>query len=285
MSDFHTNNKLNHLLEEALLEDIGMGDITTECTVSPDAQGRGNLIFKESGIVSGLSIIDELFKIVDPELDLQAAVRDGEVVAKGAKGAVVSGSLASILKGERVALNILQRMSGIATLTRKFVDEVKHTSAKITDTRKTAPGLRILDKLAVKTGGGINHRFGLDDMILIKDNHIAAAGGIAVAIEKCLAYRSSHNYPLHIEVETKNLSEVREALAHAGIQRIMLDNFTVPDMIDAVALIAHRVEVEASGNVTLENVRPIAETGVDIISVGALTHSAPALDISLKIDA
>ncbi|HTK81140.1 MAG TPA: carboxylating nicotinate-nucleotide diphosphorylase [Bacteroidota bacterium] len=285
MNEFHANSKINHLLEEALLEDIGMGDITTESTVAPDVQGRGNLLFKESGVVAGLSIIDELFRIVDHELVLQASLRDGEQVAKGTKGAVITGSLASILKGERVALNILQRMSGIATLTRKFVDEVKHTSAKITDTRKTAPGLRMLDKLAVNIGGGINHRFGLDDMILIKDNHIAAAGGIGIAIEKCLAYRSSHNYPVQIEVETKNLAEVREALAHAGIQRIMLDNFTIPDMIDAVRLIAHKVEVEASGNVTLQTVRAIAETGVDIISVGALTHSAPALDISLKIEA
>jgi len=266
MNEFHANSKINHLLEEALLEDIGMGDITTESTVAPDVQGRGNLLFKESGVVAGLSIIDELFRIVDHELVLQASLRDGEQVAKGTKGAVITGSLASILKGERVALNILQRMSGIATLTRKFVDEVKHTSAKITDTRKTAPGLRMLDKLAVNIGGGINHRFGLDDMILIK-------------------YRSSHNYPVQIEVETKNLAEVREALAHAGIQRIMLDNFTIPDMIDAVRLIAHKVEVEASGNVTLQTVRAIAETGVDIISVGALTHSAPALDISLKIEA
>ena len=188
-----------------------------------------------------------------------------------------------MLKAERTALNILQRMSGIATLTRRFVDAVRGTRARITDTRKTAPGLRILDKLAVRMGGGVNHRFGLDDMILIKNNHIDAVGGISHALEKILSYRQSGCSSLRIEVETRNLDEVREALRHKGIYRIMLDNFSLDDMSKSVKMINCAVEVEASGNVSLENVRAIAETGVDVISVGALTHSPKAVDISLKI--
>ena len=260
-----------------------MGDVTTESIVRADASGRGNFVAKEAGVIAGLEVAAMLMRIVDAELQFHSIAQEGTPVSPGTLVAAAEGPLAAILKGERVALNILQRMSGIATLTRRFVDAVKGTQAKITDTRKTAPGLRVLDKLAVRIGGGVNHRFGLDDMVLIKDNHIAAAGGVDAAIRKCLSYLSAHNHHLRVEVETKNLDEVREALNHQGIHRIMLDNFSIDEMREAVTVIHHRVEVEASGNVSLHNVRAIAETGVDVISVGALTHSPAALDISLKI--
>lgn len=277
-------NKLNRLLEEALFEDLGMGDITTEATVSPDAIGRGEFLVKETGIVAGLGTIRSLFHVIDDGLQMKSFVEDGSLVESGTIVGVVDGSLASILKTERTALNILQRMSGIATLTRMFVEAVRGTRAKIIDTRKTAPGLRILDKLAVTMGGGTNHRFGLDDMVLIKDNHITAAGSVRGAIKKCTAYLADRNLQLAVEVETKSIEQVREALAHTGIHRIMLDNFPIGEMRTAVELINHVVEVEASGNVSLATVRAIAETGVDFISVGALTHSPKALDISLKIN-
>jgi nicotinate-nucleotide pyrophosphorylase (carboxylating) len=224
-----------------------------------------------------------VFRIVDPELGFHQPVEDGTAVTAGMVAAKLHGPLASVLKGERTALNVLQRMSGIATLTRRYVDAVRGTRAKIIDTRKTAPGLRILDKKAVRLGGGENHRFGLDDMMLIKDNHIAASGGIAAALDACRKYLSTKRFSSKVEIETKSIAEVREALEHGGMQRIMLDNFSVGEMRDAVALIGRKVEVEASGNVSLDNVRSIAETGVDFISVGALTHSPRALDISLKI--
>jgi nicotinate-nucleotide pyrophosphorylase (carboxylating) len=283
MVDVSHDSRISRVLEEALLEDIGMGDVTTESIVPAGALGHGNVIVKEPGVIAGLDVAAIVFRILDEELQFRSIVNDGAPVSPETIAASVEGHLAGILKGERVALNILQRMSGIATLTRKFVDAVTGTQAKITDTRKTAPGLRVLDKLAVQIGGGVNHRFGLDDMVLIKDNHIAAAGGIDAAIRKCQSYLSANNYHLKVEVETKNLAEVRQALNHQGIQRIMLDNFSMDDMRQAVTVINHTVEVEASGNVSLHNVRAIAETGVDIISVGALTHSPAALDISLKI--
>lgn len=209
--------------------------------------------------------------------------RDGSAVEAGTTVALLEGPLGGILKSERTALNILQRMSGIATLTAVFVDAVKGTSAKITDTRKTAPGIRLLDKFAVRMGGGVNHRFGLDDMVLIKDNHIAAAGGITAALDRCLAGIGRMQNPPRVEVETRTLEQVKEALSHPGVDRIMLDHFTLEDMREAVRLIDGAVEVEASGNVTLRNVRAIAETGVGFISVGALTHSSRALDLSLDV--
>lgn len=283
MIDADNDGRISRILEEALLEDIGMGDLTTESIVSPDAIGRGDIIVKEPAVVSGLEIVYVLYAIVDRELSFTRNFPDGSNVQPRTCIASIDGPLSSILKCERTALNILQRMSGIATLTGKFVDAVKGTLAKITDTRKTAPGLRILDKLAVVHGGGVNHRFGLDDMVLIKDNHIVAAGGIDAAIDRCLANLSQKNYEVKVEVETRNIDEVRKALRHRRIFRIMLDNFSVDEMKRAVVLVDHSVEVEASGNVSLQNVRVIAETGVDFISVGALTHSPKAVDISLKL--
>ena len=277
------DSRVLRLIEETIHEDLGMGDVTTEATVPLDLRGHAEIVVKESGILAGLEYTAQVFEIIDPEVEFKSVMNDGSFIKSGTVVASLDGVLASILKGERTALNILQRMSGIATLTRKFVDAVQGTKARITDTRKTAPGLRILDKRAVHIGGGMNHRFGLDDMVLIKDNHITAAGGIGVAIERCLSYVGQKHPPLKIEVETKNLQQVEEALKYKGIHRIMLDNFNLDDMKKAVQLINHAVEVEASGNVMLNNVRAIAETGVDFISVGALTHSPKALDISLKI--
>ena len=283
MDNVLNDSRLMRLIEEALFEDIGLGDVTTEAIISPDMLGRATVVVKEAGIIAGLEVAALAFHYIDPRVTCTLNIHDGEYVVTHTVVASADGPLASMLKAERTALNILQRMSGIATLTRKFVDAVSGTRAQITDTRKTAPGLRILDKLAVQTGGGVNHRFGLDDMILIKNNHIDAVGGISHAINRVRSYVNNGHYALRVEIETRNLDEVQEALRHEGINRIMLDNFSLDDMKKAVEIINHAVEVEASGNVSLENVGAIAETGVDVISVGALTHSPRALDISLKI--
>ena len=285
MPDAGQVSRISRIVEEALLEDIGMGDVTTDGIVPAGLSGTAELLVKESGVIAGLEVAGLVFRTVDGRISLAPAFADGSFVESGAVAATVQGPLSGILKAERTALNILQRMSGTATLTRRFVDAVKGTGAKITDTRKTTPGLRVLDKLAVRLGGGVNHRFGLDDMVLIKDNHIAAAGGIAPAVSRCLAALRKKNLTVRVEVETRTLEEVREALAQEGIDRIMLDNFPLEEMRKAVGIIKGAVEVEASGNMTLETVRPVAETGVDFISVGALTHSARALDISLDVRA
>jgi nicotinate-nucleotide pyrophosphorylase (carboxylating) len=283
MSLPNSNSRLRSIIESALLEDIGMGDITTESLVPAYLVGHGEILVKQDGIIAGMDIAEAVFHIVDPRIAFHISSADGSFVKSGSIAGSVDGPFGGILKGERTVLNILQRMSGIATLTRMYVDAVKGTNVKIMDTRKTAPGLRLLDKLAVKIGGGENHRFGLDDMVLIKDNHIAAVGGIGAAIEHCMAYLREKNLNLKTEIETKNLTEVKEALKHRGIDRIMLDNFSIDEMKKAVSLVNHSVEVEASGNVTLDKVRLIAETGVDYISIGALTHSPRAMDISLKV--
>ncbi|MEK7250161.1 MAG: carboxylating nicotinate-nucleotide diphosphorylase, partial [Bacteroidota bacterium] len=241
------------------------------------------LLCKEDGIVAGLEVAALVFQYCDHSITVTSLVHDGQLAQKGQPIAKIDGSVKSILKGERTALNFLQRMSGIATATHKYVHAVAGTNAKISDTRKTAPGLRVLDKWAVRLGGGFNHRFGLDDMVLIKDNHIIAAGGITQAVGLCKKYLGTEEIEVQIEVETKNLTEVQEALHCAGIRRIMLDNFPLDEMRRTVDMIAHRVEVEASGGVNLQTVRPIAETGVDFISVGALTHSVTGLDISLEL--
>jgi nicotinate-nucleotide pyrophosphorylase (carboxylating) len=283
MSNLINDSRLSHIIEEAILEDVGMGDVTTDSIVTADLLGRGEIRLKESGVIAGLEVAEMVFHFIDPHLIFIRFFQDGSFIESGSIVAAVDGSFTSILKVERIVLNLMQRMSGIATITKKFVGTVEGTGAKITDTRKTVPGLRILDKLAVQIGGGVNHRFGLDDMVLIKDNHIVAAGGISVAVEKCQSYLQQKKLKLKVEVETKNLAEVAEVLTHKGIDRIMLDNFSSIEMKKAVELINHSVEVEASGNVSLDNVRAIAETGVDFISVGALTHSSSALDISLKV--
>lgn len=277
------DGRITRLIESALLEDLGAGDVTSDGILADDDRGFGEFLCKGSGLVAGLSIASAVFQLCDPDAVFRSLMPDGSRVAPGSVLATVKGSARQILHAERTALNFLQRMSGIATLTSSFVQAVAGTSAKITDTRKTAPGLRVLDKMAVRIGGGVNHRFGLDDMVLIKDNHIVAAGGIRPAVERCRAYCDARGLDLPVEVETKTLREVEEALGCSGVGRIMLDNFPLEEMRTAVALVAGRCEVEASGGVTLETVRGIAETGVDFISVGALTHSVRALDISLEL--
>ena len=273
------DSRIQKIIRAALAEDIGTGDITTQATVSPKKKGRAVAVAKENFVVAGLEVFEAVFQCLDPDIVVRKVVADGSRVRKGAVLARVEGRLSAILQAERTALNFFQRMCGIATLTAAYVDAVGKTKAKIYDTRKTVPGLRALDKMAVRQGGGTNHRFGLFDAVLIKDNHIEAAGGIAAAV----AARKKHwKRSFKIEVETKNLREVKEALV-CGADIIMLDNMTSHAMKKAVDWVAGRAFIEASGNVTLKRVREIASTGVDGISVGALTHSVRAADISLKI--
>lgn len=266
-------------VERALAEDIGHGDVTTDGIVPAGALLSGEIISKESGIVAGLAVARAAFQMLDKQVEFVASIADGEPVEASQTLAEIRGSARAILTGERTALNFLGRMSGIATRTRQFVDQVRGTSARILDTRKTAPNLRACDKLAVRLGGGENHRTGLYDMILIKDNHIDFAGSITEAVRRA---RKS-NTSLTIEVEARTLADVAEAL-DAGVAWIMLDNMPLDEMRQAVVLNSGRARLEASGNVGLTNVRQIAETGVDYISVGALTHSVRALDVSLIIN-
>jgi len=273
--------KIQEIVRIALEEDLGKGDITSELIIPEKQKGMGFIIAKEKGIITGLEVAKSVFKQVDPGLVFKPLVSDGDKMGPNQKVALIRGKAKSILAGERTALNFLQRLSGIATLTGEFVRRIRGTRAKILDTRKTTPGLRLLEKYAVKKGGGKNHRQGLYDMILIKDNHIEAAGSIPLAIRKALRNKKG----LKIEVETRNFGEVKEAL-NFKIDRIMLDNFKPEDLKKAVRLIRSKnkkVEIEASGRVNLKNIRKIALSGVDYISVGALTHSAEALDFSLVL--
>jgi len=278
-----SDSRIGRAVELALMEDIGLGDITSDAILAETDLASAAFLCKQEGIVAGVDVAALVFSYCDHSITLHRLVADGAAVAPGTVIARVDGDARGILRGERTALNFLQRMSGIATLTAQFVRAVAGTRAKITDTRKTAPGLRALDKMAVRLGGGVNHRFGLDDMVLIKDNHVEAAGGIAPAVARCRKYLADHNLGALIEVETRTLADVDEALSCTGIARILLDNFTPPVMRQAVEKIGRRVEVEASGGITLQTVRAFAETGVDFISVGALTHSVKALDISLEL--
>lgn len=274
-----TDKKILKIIQNALREDIGTCDITTLSTVNHRKKGKALAIAKDDFIVAGIDIFAVTFKSVDPNIKVKKLVQDGCPLKKGDVLAEVSGSLSGILQAERVSLNLLQRMCGIATLTSQYVQAVRGTKVKILDTRKTVPGLRVLDKMAVRLVGGTNHRIGLYDGVLIKDNHIEAAGSITAAVK---AVRKNLSRPMKIEVETKNIREVQEALS-CGVEIIMLDNMTVPVMKKAVTLVAGRALLEASGNVGLQNVANIAASGVDFISVGALTHSVKAADISLKI--
>ena len=274
-------NEINRIIKTALKEDIGAGDITTKAIVSPKKMGQAQAIAKDDFVVAGIDIFKKVFLFVDERIKFKTFITEGKIARKGEIIAQVTGALASILQAERVALNILQRMCGIATQTRRYVDAVRGTKAKILDTRKTIPGLRVLDKMAVKIGGGFNHRLGLYDGVLIKDNHIAAAGSIKAAVA---AQKKKMTKKIKIELETKNLTEVQEALS-SGVDIIMLDNMPIDEMKKAVELIRGRALVEASGNVNLNNVVQIAQIGVDFISVGEITHSVRAADISLKISA
>ncbi|MBA3402710.1 MAG: carboxylating nicotinate-nucleotide diphosphorylase [Actinobacteria bacterium] len=268
---------LDRVVTAALVEDVGAGDVTTEATVDADALGTAELLLKESGVASGLAAVEAVFMALDPDVQFEALVEDGTFVEHTTVVAVVSGPLRAILTGERVALNFLGRLSGIATLTRRYVDAVSGTDVAILDTRKTTPGLRLLEKHAVACGGGRNHRFGLDDAVLVKDNHLVAAGSVRAAVERL---RAATDLPIEVECDT--LAQVSEAL-EARIDAILLDNMTPNELVAAVALVRGRARLEASGGVTLDNVRAIAETGVDEISIGALTHSARSLDVSLEL--
>ena len=270
---------MQELIDRALAEDVGAGDVTTSALVPADARARARIVQKEAGVVAGLRVAEAVFRRVDPDLRWHAHAREGDWRERGLV-AEVAGATASILRGERVALNFLGRLSGVATLTARFVRAVDGTGARILDTRKTTPGLRALEKQAVTVGGGLNHRFGLYDAMLVKENHVAAAGGVGEATRRALAAARDG---MRVEVECSSLAEVEEALA-AGAESLLLDNFSNEDMVAAVRRVDGRAELEASGGVTLDNVRAVAETGVDYISVGALTHSAPALDLSLELD-
>ncbi|MED1795117.1 carboxylating nicotinate-nucleotide diphosphorylase [Brevibacillus nitrificans] len=272
--------ELQRKIEEWLHEDLGFGDITTMSTISEGEQGIGILYAKESGIVAGLQIAQQVFETVDPKLTFTAKVEEGARVEYGQQIAEVSGSVRSILSGERLALNLMQRLSAIATKTNEYVQAVAGTKARVVDTRKTTPGMRFLEKYAVRVGGGHNHRFALYDAVMIKDNHIKGAGGIAQAVA---AARAAIPHTMTVEVEAESLGQVQEAL-EAGADIIMLDNMSNEQMVEAVQLIAGRAIVEASGGVNLDTIGSIAKTGVDIISVGALTHSVKAFDISLDLN-
>jgi nicotinate-nucleotide pyrophosphorylase (carboxylating) len=273
---------LEKIIKNALAEDVGGGDITTLAILHKNISGNGEFLVKQDGIIAGLEVLETLYKIAGNDLKFVKHFEDGSHLSYGQIVAEVTGNAATMLTLERTALNFLQRMSGIATMTGMFVEQIKHTKAKILDTRKTVPGLRELDKLAVKIGGGTNHRIGLYDMFLIKDNHIAVAGSVTKAIQACKGFKAQKNIAAKIEVETTNLDEVKEAL-NSEPDFIMLDNFKVDEMKKAVKIINGRCLIEASGGIDLNTIREIAETGVDFISVGALTHSVKALDISLEI--
>ncbi len=270
--------ELDSFLKDALREDIGTGDITTECCVPVDAQSRAVFRCKQAGVVCGLNVGQRVFALLDSQVIFTPLVEEGASVQAGDIAATISGPSRSILSGERVALNLMQHLSGIATQTHTLSAQIQDTGAVIVDTRKTTPGLRVLEKYAVRMGGGANHRFNLADGVLIKDNHIVAAGSIAKAVENA---KKAAPHTLKIEVETTNFDEICEAL-DAGADIIMLDNMSISDMKKAVCMIASRAIVEASGNMGDRDIRAVAETGVDLISVGALTHSVPALDISLQ---
>jgi nicotinate-nucleotide pyrophosphorylase (carboxylating) len=272
-------DQIKPIVQRALYEDISDGDVTTLCTIPADATLAGRFIAKADGVIAGLEVARLTFTLIDERVQVEFSIHDGDPVSKGQVFGTVTGPTCALLIGERTALNFLQRMSGIATMTHQFVEAVKPHKAIILDTRKTAPGLRVLDKWAVKLGGGENHRIGLFDMVLIKNNHITAVGSIAAAVKRVRECDDRHR---PIEVEVRTLDELREALALQP-DRILLDNMNLDQMREAVEIAAGRVPLEASGNVTLETVNAIAATGVDFISSGALTHSVKALDISLTL--
>ena len=280
MSKF--DEQLQLLVLNALQEDIGDGDHTTLSCIPPDARGKAVLHIKQDGILAGMEIAERILKIKEPTATFTAYKQDGDGMRDGEEAFVAEASVYTILQCERLILNCMQRMSGIATLTRQYVDKLQKYKTRILDTRKTTPNFRLLEKEAVRIGGGLNHRFGLYDMMLLKDNHIDYAGSIEVAIEKASAYRQAHKPQLKIEVETRSLDEVRRVLAIGMVDRIMLDNFTPRQLSEALHLIGDRFETEASGGIHLGNIEDYARTGVDYVSVGALIHQARSLDLSLK---
>lgn len=278
----YSKEELYQFIDRAITEDVGEGDHTSDSTIPAGTQSKAKLLVKEAGILAGLSVALEIFKRIDADLEVETFKKDGDSISVGDIVLKVYGSVHSILKAERLVLNTMQRMSGIATTTHKIVLKVKGTNCRILDTRKTTPGLRFLEKEAVKIGGGYNHRIGLYDMILIKDNHVDYAGGIKQALQNAKSYVHSLGKDLKIEIETRNLTELKEALEEGGFFRVMLDNYTFEDIKTAVKLVDGKYEVEASGGIVPENVYDYAVCGVDCISMGALTHSVKSLDLSLK---
>ena len=272
----------DRLIDLAFAEDIGDGDHTTLCCIPDEAIGKSKLLIKERGILAGVKVAQEVFRRFDPELEVEVLMEDGARVEPGDVAMVVTGKVRSLLQTERLMLNIMQRMSGIATTTNRYVELLKGTKTRVLDTRKTTPGMRMLEKQAVKIGGGCNHRIGLFDMILLKDNHVDFCGGISNAIARCHKYLEDKNLNLKIEIEVRNFEEIKEVLAQGGVDRIMLDNFSVEDTKKAVEIIGGKYETESSGGITFDTIRQYAECGVDFVSVGALTHSVKCLDMSFK---
>jgi nicotinate-nucleotide pyrophosphorylase (carboxylating) len=273
---------LSELIKLAITEDIGDGDHSSISCIPENASGRAHLLIKEQGVLAGIEVAMLVFRQIDPALKLEVFLKDGAKIKNGYVAFIVSGKVLSILQSERLVLNFMQRMSGIATTTNNYVRKLEGLKTRVLDTRKTTPGLRVFEKMAVKTGGGDNHRMGLFDMIMLKDNHIEFAGGIKEAINSTHAYLESIGKNLKIEIEARNLNEIREILETGRINRIMLDNFTLNDTRKAVKLINGKYETESSGGITLETIRDYAECGVDFISVGALTHQIRSLDMSLE---
>lgn len=276
------NELEDRLIDLAFAEDIGDGDHTTLCCIPDTAMGKSHLLIKEDGILAGVEVAKRVFARFDPTMQVEVLIGDGTHVKKGDIAMVVTGKVRSLLQTERLMLNIMQRMSGIATMTAKYVERLKGTKTHVLDTRKTTPGLRMLEKQAVKIGGGMNHRIGLFDMILLKDNHVDFAGGIANAINRCHEYLKEKGLDLKIEIEVRNFDELRQAMECGGINRIMLDNFSVENTKKAVEMVGGKYETESSGGITFDTIRDYAECGVDFISVGALTHSVKGLDMSFK---
>jgi nicotinate-nucleotide pyrophosphorylase (carboxylating) len=276
------NNILREFILRCLEEDVGSGDHTSLACIPSEAMGKAQLLVKEKGVIAGVTVAGKVFEIIDPSIVFSRLIEDGTFVAPGDTVFTVSGSQQSILKSERLVLNIMQRMSGIATITRQYTEKIKGLKAKILDTRKTTPGMRFLEKEAVRIGGGYNHRIGLYDMIMLKDNHVDYAGGIEQAITKAREYLLKNKLDLRIVIEARNIDDVRRIIKNGGVDRILLDNFSPETTLEAVRIIGGRYEIESSGSITLDNVRVYAECGVDFISAGTLTHSFKSLDLSLK---
>lgn len=276
------NDLIESLLNLAFAEDIGDGDHSTLSCIPADKKGKAKLLIKEPGVLAGVEVAKMVFHKFDPELKMEVFINDGQEVKPGDIAFIVEGKDQSLLQTERTVLNIMQRMSGIATTTRKYVKLLDGLHTHVLDTRKTTPGLRVLEKMAVKIGGGVNHRMGLFDMVMLKDNHVDFAGGIEKAVNKTKAYLKEKGKNLKIEVEVRNLDELRQALAVGGVDRVMFDNFDIPTTKEAVKIVNGQVETESSGGITIDTLRSYAECGVDFISVGALTHSVKGLDMSLK---
>ena len=279
----YTVDELNdQLIDLAFSEDIGDGDHTTLCCIPEDAMGKSKLLIKEEGILAGIRIAKEVFHRFDPTMEVEVFIEDGAHVKPGDVAMIVTGKVRSLLQTERLMLNIMQRMSGIATMTASYVKHLEGTKTHVLDTRKTTPGMRMLEKEAVKIGGGVNHRIGLFDMILLKDNHVDFAGGIANALDRCAQYQKEKGLNLKVEIEVRSFDEIHQVMEHGGADRIMLDNFSVADTRKAVEMIGDKFETESSGGITFETIRDYAECGVDYVSVGALTHSVKGLDMSFK---